>query len=354
MKKSAWQTALLGLLVLSIITGQSSQQSSTPDVNSPVETEEQEPDLGPVQPNEFGIEEFLTDIQIELLHKFYFFEFKDTDQFTQLVLDYEADKKYISEDEDLEDDRLPYIPWFIFFYTGWCPHCKKVAPNWKTFTSELGRKDKDRIRLAAVNCGDPATAKICQMVKVTEYPSLYVFESEKAYKYTEGAALDMYEDFSTFEGYKKKVPTKVERNPEAPLGEQYPQLQGLIRYWNLLQNTLPYGWHILPVSTGIVVFLLIFVIFGAVVFLLDIISGILSLLGCKRKHPTETPTVKLASSVTQTPAQPQTQKTQAHSEEGPKHQTQPTAETKQPTQSPTAEPKQKSGNNKKNKTKIAE
>lgn len=351
MKKSAWQTTLLCLLVLSIITGQSSQQSSTPHVNSPVETEEQEPDLGPVQPNEFGIEEFLTDTQVELLHKFYFFEFKDTDQFTQLVLDYEADKKYISEDEDFEDDRLPYIPWFIFFYTGWCPHCKKVAPNWKTFTSELGRKDKDRIRLAAVNCEDPATAKICKMVKVSEYPSLYVFESDKAYKYTEGAALDMYEDFSTFEGYKKKVPTKVERNPGAPLGEQYPQLQGLIRYWNLLQNTLPYGWHILPVSTSIVLFLLFFVIFGAVVLLLDILSGILSLLGCKRKHPTEKFTVKSAPPAEQAPT---LQKTQTPSEAAPKQQTQPTADTKQSTQSPISEPKQKSGNKKKNKTKAAE
>lgn len=277
MSKLSWRTLLLLLCVLAGFTGTRTQAASQTPASPGSPQVEEEEDLGPVQPNEFGIEEFLDEKQIELLHKMYFFEFRDSDQFTQLVLDYEADKKYLSQDIDSSEDQLPFLPWFVFFYTSWCPHCKKVAPTWKTYAVELGRKDKDRIRLGTVNCGDPQASKICEMVKVAEYPSLYVFESDKAYKYTGGADLGKYEDFSTFEGYKNKAPTKIERKPSLKFEEQYPQLAGLVKFQRLLLNVLPYGFTLMPFSTVVMILLVSFAVFGGFVFAFDIIKFVLGL-----------------------------------------------------------------------------
>jgi thiol-disulfide isomerase/thioredoxin len=280
MKQISWRMIFPILLICILCRIGICQVDTTNNPDHAIDpTQEEEPELGPIQPNEFGIEDFLDEKQVDLLHKLYFFEFRDADQFTQLVLDYEADKRYFEQDENMEDDRLPYIPWFIFFYTTWCPHCKKVAPNWKTYSQELGRKDKDRIRLAAVNCGDPSASKICEMVKVTEYPSLYVFESEKAYKYTDGSALDMYEDFSTFEGYKKKVPTRVIRKLQPPIEQSYPLLANYIKYGKLIINVLPFGIALLPWSSFILSCIFCFTILGGLVIISDLINFLLRIIG---------------------------------------------------------------------------
>lgn len=42
-------------------------------------------------------------------------------------------------------------PWFILFYAHWCVHCRKIAPNWKTFAQEMPGEDRPKISLAAVD-----------------------------------------------------------------------------------------------------------------------------------------------------------------------------------------------------------
>jgi len=61
---------------------------------------------------------------------------------------------------------------FIFFYTAWCPYCKKALPVWQEFSKQWNGKTKNgyMIQMTEVDCDqDEATAN---RFDVTGYPTI--------------------------------------------------------------------------------------------------------------------------------------------------------------------------------------
>ncbi|KAM7338741.1 hypothetical protein ACRRTK_002225 [Alexandromys fortis] len=64
--------------------------------------------------------------------------------------------------------------WFVNFYSPGCSHCHDLAPIWREFAKEVD----GLLRIRAVKCGDDQI--LCQMKRVSSYPSLYIFRSGMA------------------------------------------------------------------------------------------------------------------------------------------------------------------------------
>ncbi|KAJ5232918.1 hypothetical protein N7468_005874 [Penicillium chermesinum] len=69
-------------------------------------------------------------------------------------------------------------PWFIKFYTPWCPHCQALAPNWQ----QMAKENKDTLNIGEVNCD--MEARLCQDARVSAYPTLYFFRGGQRVEYT--------------------------------------------------------------------------------------------------------------------------------------------------------------------------
>ncbi|CAI5488771.1 unnamed protein product [Closterium sp. Naga37s-1] len=60
---------------------------------------------------------------------------------------------------------------FVKFYTPWCGHCQRLAPDWEKVATAF--KDSDAIRIAKVDC--QAHAELCTNHEVRGYPTLKWF-----------------------------------------------------------------------------------------------------------------------------------------------------------------------------------
>lgn len=65
-------------------------------------------------------------------------------------------------------------PAFIKFYAPWCGHCKKLAPDWDTLTSEYA--DSDKVFIGSVDCTSDEGKPVCNKYNVKGYPSLQYFQ----------------------------------------------------------------------------------------------------------------------------------------------------------------------------------
>ena len=182
---------IISLLLIAavVFTGAlvSCSQERNFDGSSFTEFTEEAPTGAPAPSVGFSHEQHLDAGQREQLNRMHFFELQES-QIESLVL---SDK----------------LPWFIFFYAPWCPHCRKVAPNWKTFCVEVGKIEKDVIRLASVNC--VKEQKLCQYLEIEEYPTLLLIQNRSSYKHNLGSRPDLYEDFALMGEYKKVKPKPI-------------------------------------------------------------------------------------------------------------------------------------------------
>ena len=68
-------------------------------------------------------------------------------------------------------------PWFIKFYTPWCPHCKALAPTWQQMAKEM----KGKINIGEVNC--EVERRLCKDAGVDSYPTMQVFRGGERIEY---------------------------------------------------------------------------------------------------------------------------------------------------------------------------
>lgn len=61
--------------------------------------------------------------------------------------------------------------WLIKFYAPWCPHCKKLAPEWTKFSNLV-----TGVNVGEVNCDDKELGQpICHRFRVQGYPTVLLF-----------------------------------------------------------------------------------------------------------------------------------------------------------------------------------
>ena len=82
-----------------------------------------------------------------------------------------------------------------FFYTNWCPHCKKAMPVWKQFKSEMENKTvKGRqINFLEVDC--EKDKKLADEFNVKGYPTIKLVKDNQVIEYDAKPDVDTLREF---------------------------------------------------------------------------------------------------------------------------------------------------------------
>ena len=91
--------------------------------------------------------------------------------------------EYVSNKEFIEGEGLNQTADIYFFYTEWCPHCKKAKPEWQQFKNQIGTNKVNGVKLnfREVDCDeDQETAN---KFKVEGYPTIKLVYGNKVVDY---------------------------------------------------------------------------------------------------------------------------------------------------------------------------
>jgi thiol-disulfide isomerase/thioredoxin len=99
--------------------------------------------------------------------------------------------QYVSNREFVnDDDKTVETADLYFFYTTWCPHCKKSKPEWERLKSKIGENPVNgvKINFVEVDCDeDQATAN---KFKVEGYPTIKLVKGNQVIEYDAKPQLD--------------------------------------------------------------------------------------------------------------------------------------------------------------------
>lgn len=90
---------------------------------------------------------------------------------------------YVANNEFIQGQNEPKVVDLYFFYTTWCPHCKKAKPVWDSLKSEIGdNKFKGyNINFLEVDCDqDKETA---DKYDVKGYPTIKLIKGNQVIEY---------------------------------------------------------------------------------------------------------------------------------------------------------------------------
>ncbi len=103
---------------------------------------------------------------------------------------YVPNKEFIQADGGSSDTADLY-----FFYTTWCPHCKKAMPVWEKFKEKVGPTGVNgvKINFIEVDCDkDPETA---ERFNVDGYPTIKLSHNKKVVEYDAKPDMDTLNQF---------------------------------------------------------------------------------------------------------------------------------------------------------------
>lgn len=107
------------------------------------------------------------------------------------------DREYVPNKEFMPGPRPGEIPTvdMYFFYTKWCPYCKKAKPIWKLFKEQIGDKFiKDtKVNFIEVDCEkDTLTA---DKYDIKGYPTIKLVNGNKVIEYDAKTDIDTLHQF---------------------------------------------------------------------------------------------------------------------------------------------------------------
>lgn len=95
-----------------------------------------------------------------------------------LLSDHKLNKEFVNKNKNSEDILIMY------FYTEWCPYCKKAKPEWNKFETYINNINKSldyTINLVSVNCDEDKS--IAEKYDVEGYPTVKLIYKEKVYDF---------------------------------------------------------------------------------------------------------------------------------------------------------------------------
>jgi thiol-disulfide isomerase/thioredoxin len=101
---------------------------------------------------------------------------------------------YVPNNEFIQEPKSDVVDLY-YFYTTWCPHCKKSMPIWQSFKSDIGdNKFKGyRINFLEVDCDkDKATA---DKFNVQGYPTIKLVKGNTVVEYDAKVSKDTLVEF---------------------------------------------------------------------------------------------------------------------------------------------------------------
>jgi thiol-disulfide isomerase/thioredoxin len=105
--------------------------------------------------------------------------FSYTSYIKPMISEHKLNKEFINKNIDNSEDIL-----VMYFYTEWCPYCKKAKPEWNKFESYVDNKNKSidyTINLVSINCDE--SKSIADKYEVDGYPTVKLLYKNKVYDF---------------------------------------------------------------------------------------------------------------------------------------------------------------------------
>ena len=82
-----------------------------------------------------------------------------------------------------------------FFYTTWCPHCKKSMPVWQNLKSELDGKQMKGVTLSFIEVDCDKESGLAEKYNVQGYPTIKLVKGNQVIEYDAKPAKDTLMEF---------------------------------------------------------------------------------------------------------------------------------------------------------------
>ena len=117
--------------------------------------------------------------------------FSYTSYIKPMITEHKLNKEFVNKNIDNSEDIL-----VMYFYTEWCPYCKKAKPEWDKFQSYVDNKNKSidyTINLVSVNCDE--SKSIADKYEVDGYPTVKLIYKNKVYDFDAKVTKDNLVEF---------------------------------------------------------------------------------------------------------------------------------------------------------------
>ena len=101
-------------------------------------------------------------------------------------------KRYVSNNEfkkKSSNDNNNIVE-IIFFYTAWCPYCKKARPEWDKFKSQWENKSIKGYSIVFTEIDCDTNEKVANDYKVDGYPTIKLLKDNKIVDYDAKPSVD--------------------------------------------------------------------------------------------------------------------------------------------------------------------
>ena len=92
-------------------------------------------------------------------------------------------KAYVVNKEFTNDHNNEKVADIYFFYTTWCPHCKKSMPIWKSFKDEIGENKVKGYRINFLEVDCDKDQELAEKFNITGYPTIKLVNGNQTVEY---------------------------------------------------------------------------------------------------------------------------------------------------------------------------
>jgi thiol-disulfide isomerase/thioredoxin len=96
---------------------------------------------------------------------------------------YVANSEFLPEGSGPGPENLNNSAELYFFYTTWCPHCKKSMPVWQDLKSELDGKSLKGVTLSFIEVDCDKEAALAEKFNVQGYPTIKLVKGNQVIEY---------------------------------------------------------------------------------------------------------------------------------------------------------------------------
>jgi thiol-disulfide isomerase/thioredoxin len=105
-------------------------------------------------------------------------------------------KSYGSNNEFKKKSSQPNnVVELMFFYTAWCPYCKKARPEWDKFKNQWENKSIQGYSIVFTEVDCDTNEKLANEYKVDGYPTIKLLKDNKVVDYDAKPSVDTLNSF---------------------------------------------------------------------------------------------------------------------------------------------------------------
>ncbi len=84
-----------------------------------------------------------------------------------------ANKEFVPKEGDGEEAEI------MFFFTQWCPHCKKATPHWDKFKEQYDGQFVNNHKILCKEYDCDKNEKMCDKYKIDGYPTIKMLKNDQ-------------------------------------------------------------------------------------------------------------------------------------------------------------------------------